>query len=256
MKIGILYICTGKYSIFWKEFYESSETLLLQEHDKEYFVFTDADKIEYEEKENVHKIFQEKQEWPLPTLLRFHIFLRVEQELQKMDYIFFFNANMKIVATITPGEILPDPDKEDGLTVVLHSGYYKAKSSQLPYERKQKNSLAYLDKGRYYFQGCLNGGTRTAYLKMIHKLKENIQTDLDNNIIATWHDESHLNKYMADKNPRILSPAYSYSEGDKLDFQPKILMLDKTRLGGHKYMRGQKQGILDKLKMTIKKLSK
>lgn len=256
MKIGILYICTGNYTIFWKDFYETAQHFLLQGYNKEYFVFTDAGEMAYEENENVHRVFQEKTSWPYSTLLRFHIFLKAEDLLKKMDYIFFFNANMKIVSIITPDELLPDPDKENGLTAVLHSGYYKANSNQFPYEKKQKQSLAYMENGSHYYQGCLNGGTKDAYLNLIKQLKQNIQTDLDNNIIAIWHDESHLNKYLADKNPKILSPAYSYPEGKKFDFQPKILMLDKTKLGGHKVLRGQKEGFFKKIKIAIKKLIK
>lgn len=256
MKTGILYICTGNYTIFWKGFYESAESLLLPGYDKEYFVFTDADNIEYEQQGNVHRIFQESTNWPYSTLLRFHIFLKAESLLKEMDYIFFFNANMKIVSAITSDELLPDPIKEDGLTAVLHSGYFKARINQLPYERKQKKSTAYMESGRYYFQGCLNGGTKDAYLQLIRQLKQNIQTDLDNNIIAVWHDESQLNKYMADKSPKILSPAYSYPEGSHLDFQPKILMLDKTKHGGHQFMRGQKEGLVKKINRVIKKIIK
>jgi Glycosyltransferase family 6 len=256
MKIGILYICTGNYSIFWKDFFESAEALLLPGYTKEYFVFTDASEIAYEEKETVHKIFQEKTNWPYSTLLRFHIFLKAESQLLTMDYIFFFNANMKMVSAIMPGELLPDPVKEDGLTAVLHSGYYKANTSRLPFERKQKKSLAYMKAGSHYYQGSLNGGTATAYLKLVKQLRQNIQMDLDNKIIAAWHDESHLNKYLSDKNPKILSPAYSYPEGKKLDFQPKILMLDKTKLGGHTRMRGEREGLLKRLERFKKKFIK
>jgi Glycosyltransferase family 6 len=256
MKIGILYICTGNYIIFWKDFFESAEAQLLPGYSKEYFVFTDAGEIEYEQKGNVHKIYQEKTNWPYSTLLRFHIFLKAESQLQVMDYIFYFNANMKFISVITPNDLLPDPVKEDGLTAVLHSGYYKANINKLPYERKQKKSLAYMKQGSHYFQGCLNGGTPTAYLKLIKQLKQNIQIDLDNKIIAAWHDESHLNKYLSDKNPKILSPAYSYPEGKKMDFQPKILMLDKTKFGGHTRMRGQREGLIKWLKRYIKKFIK
>ncbi len=30
MRIGILYICTGRYSIFWKKFYQSTEKSFMQ----------------------------------------------------------------------------------------------------------------------------------------------------------------------------------------------------------------------------------
>ena len=43
MRIGILYICTGKYDIFWKDFYLSAERYFMQDQSFiiEYYVFTD-----------------------------------------------------------------------------------------------------------------------------------------------------------------------------------------------------------------------
>lgn len=43
--IGILYICTGPYILFWKDFYESFEEKFLPSYQKKYFVFTDADTV-------------------------------------------------------------------------------------------------------------------------------------------------------------------------------------------------------------------
>ena len=46
MRIGILYICTGKYDIFWKDFYLSAERYFMQDQSFiiEYYVFTDSPK--------------------------------------------------------------------------------------------------------------------------------------------------------------------------------------------------------------------
>ena len=41
-QIAILYICTGKYVVFWKDFYQSFEKKFLKKSEVEYFVFTDA----------------------------------------------------------------------------------------------------------------------------------------------------------------------------------------------------------------------
>ena len=48
MKIAILYICTGKYNIFWKDFYTSCEKNFIPNSEKHYFVFTDAENIDFE----------------------------------------------------------------------------------------------------------------------------------------------------------------------------------------------------------------
>lgn len=45
MKIGILYICTGKYEKFFDEFFSSFEEKFLTNHEKYYFVFTDSNRL-------------------------------------------------------------------------------------------------------------------------------------------------------------------------------------------------------------------
>ena len=57
----------------------------------------------------------------------------------------------------------------------------------------------------------------------------NIYTDLGKNIIAVWHDESHLNRYFVDHKPTvILSPSYCYPESWKLPYKKRLLALDKN----------------------------
>lgn len=108
-KVGMLYICTGKYTVFWPEFYRTFNEKFLPNCEKEYFVFTDAPAIEYEDAPGVHRIYQEPYPWPYSTLKRFSIFLTQETVLSKMDYLFFFNANLTCTQTITEEEFLPRP---------------------------------------------------------------------------------------------------------------------------------------------------
>lgn len=238
MKIAVLFICTGKYSIFWKDFYTSAEQYFIPDATKEYFVFTDDTDLPFKDAPGVHVHHQEKLGWPYDTLMRFSIFSRVEKELAAFDYIFFFNANTEFIKPVTAAEILPG-DADDGLTVVLHPGYYNKPLKEFPYEIKQKKSTAYMapEERHQYFQGCLNGGTAKAYLQLIRQLKENTQKDLDNGIIAIWHDESQLNKYVADKHPKVLNPGYAYYEGLEVPYEKAIMMRHKDRFGGNAFMR-------------------
>lgn len=238
MKLAILYICTGKYDVFWKAFYESCERFLLPGIAKEYFVFTDAQSLHGEEANpNIHKIHQQRLGWPNDTLLRFQLFSRIENELRYFDYIFFFNANAEIVRPVQPGDLLPT--KEEKLVAVLHPGYYNVGPSKFTYESRQKKSTAYIPKGkgRRYFAGGLNGGIAADYLELISTLKANIQKDLENGIVAVWHDESHLNHYFLHRTPKILSPAFIFPEGWNLPFEPVVLIRDKTKHGGHNFLR-------------------
>lgn len=239
-QIAILYLCTGKYDVFWKEFYMSCEKYFLPNSYKKYFVFTDAEGI-YAENDNprIHKIYQKRMGWPYDTLMRFELFSHIENELKEFEYIFFLNANVLFLQTVNESELL---DAKSELFVVMHPGWTKRNKFFLPYERNKK-STAYIPYGAgdKYFMGGINGGTAKAYLKLINTLKENIQTDLNNNIIAKWHDESQLNRYMLDcKNYKILPPSFGYPENWILPYEPIVLIRDKDKAFNTSDVKGYK----------------
>ena len=225
--IGILYICTGPYYLFWEDFYKSFQEKFLRNTKKKYFVFTDADHIYSEDSENVRLIKIDNQPWPLITLLRFNTFLSIEPELKKCDYLMFSNANIICDEIITEEEFLPK-DGED-LFVTSHPGYSGKKIYEFPYERNP-NSLAYIpwNCGKDYVIGAMFGGTSQGFVQMSKALKSNIEEDLKKNIIAKWHDESHLNRYVAGRNGvRVLSPEYCYPYGMNVDYDKKISAVSK-----------------------------
>ncbi len=241
MKVGILYICIGKYSIFWNDFRQSVENNFLPGVEKIYFVFTDSDQIKCEK--NIFVIKQVDLGWPKNTLLRFKIFLKAKELWKECSHLIFFNANLIVTKCIYADEILPNGIDDDGTFVTIHPGYHNKKSSAFPLERRQKISKAYIDKPKsdYYFAGGLNGGLQEKFTKLIQTLESNIDIDLDNGIIAVWHDESHINSYMMGRNPKIISPSYLYPENWILPFEQKILILDKKRFGGHSFLRNNKE---------------
>jgi hypothetical protein len=228
-KAAILYICTDAYVAFWEDFFRSFEENFLPATHKEYFVFTDASCIYGEnDQERVHRISQENLGWPGNTLFRFRMFRRIENELTKFDYIFFMNANIICAQTVTEQEFLPS---EEQLLVVRHPGYYADLPYVYAYERR-KASLAYIPywKGKVYVCGGVNGGKADAFLKLVKELDERIDKDYQNGIIAAWHDESHINRYILERDDyRLLSPAYCYPEGWDLPFEKKLVVLDKEK---------------------------
>ena len=230
-KTAILYICTGKYHLFWEDYFKSCEKYFLKDHEVHYYVFTDQSSIYGEEDcERVHRVYMEAMPWPLITLLRFHIFLKVEDELQKFDYLYFMNANFQCVSNITEGDVLPR-DKQE-LVVAQHPGFFKDKSRFVGSFDRNPKSTAYIPynaKGDSVI-GAFIGGTSDGFLKMSRELKKNIDIDLQNRVIAMWHDESHLNHYiMLNKNYKLLTPAYCYPEHLQLEFEPKIMMVQKNK---------------------------
>ena len=239
--IGILYICTGPYALFWKDFYESFEKSFLPGYRKKYFIFTDSDEIYKQENPFVNVIKIEPQPWPLITLFRFSTFLKIEEELKKCDYLMFSNANMVCNDVITPEEFLPREERGEILSVTSHPGYYKKKNIDYPYERSKK-STAYVpwNCGENYVIGAMFSGTSKAFLKMSRTLKNNIEEDLKKNIIAKWHDESQLNRYIINKpGIRILEPKYCYPFGMNVNYPRKISAVSKEAKFDVKTFKGQ-----------------
>lgn len=193
MKIGILYICTWKYDVFWKDFYLFCEKYFLKGHEKKYFVFTDSRNIlDMKNNDNIFVIEQENLWWPDNTLMRFHMFLWQKKILSQVDYLFFCNANLEIKKSIWE-EVLPS--EKEGLVFVQHPWFYNKCNLSYTYDRNKK-SLAYIKKweGVHYVAWWFNWWRTKDFLQMCHILSKNI--DKNNGIVALRHDEFHINKYI------------------------------------------------------------
>lgn len=255
MKVAILYICTGKYEIFWRDFYLSCETYFLPGIEKHYFVFTDSGHIDFEQDNpRIHRIYQENLGWPGNTLRRYEIFLSIEKNLEQFDYLFYLNANLLFLLPVMASNFLPQGN--ENLVACLHPGYYNKKRRRFTYE-KNPRSLAYIDrtKGLYYFAGGINGGRTAYFIDAMKVMRKNIADDLSRGIVAVWHDESHWNKYLLDRSDvKMLHPGYLYPEGFKLPYEKIILIRDKARYGGHNRIRGERPSFFKKFKRVLVKI--
>jgi hypothetical protein len=230
--INILTICTGKYFMFFDDFYQSCESNFLTNYKKKYFVFTDGELNHYD---NVVKIYQPKLGWPYDTMMRFKMFNSIENLLDG-DYIYFFNINMSFLEKVGE-EVIPREDN-DYLMGVNHPGFYNQSNFSFTYERRPTSKFYIpLGKGKKYYQGCFNGGRRKEFISMSKELEELIDYDLSKDIIPVWHDESALNWYYCNRNPLMLNPSYAYPESLNIPFDKKIIQIDKSKLGGHVYLR-------------------
>lgn len=259
IKVAVLYICIGKYKLFWKNFYLNMEKYFLLSSQKEYFVFTDAEELYAEQNcSHIHRIYQEDLGWPGNTLFRFDMFSRVIDALKNFDYIVFLNANVICNRVITEEEFLPI---EKDLLFVTHPGYYAKMPYEFPYDRNRK-CRAYIpySKGNVYICGGINGGKACAYIALINKLKENISKDYSEGVVANWHDESHLNRYYLENSEdcRLLTPSFCYNEEGNYPYEPVLLVLDKKKwitLDKDKVERQQRRvTVTEKIKRIIVKI--
>lgn len=181
----------------------------------------------------------EPAQWPLPTLLRYNLFLQQEEALREYDYILYIDVDMRITDWIGE-EILGD-----GLTAAEHPMYALRQNLHPPYE-PNPNSTAYIKlpgklNGKIfeprYYAGGFQGGKTEDFIKAMKVMRDKIEKDFNNNYIARWNDESHWNRYLYDVEPVIvLNPSYIYPDSlisnyyVKLwgrNYSPKIMTLTK-----------------------------
>lgn len=193
-------------------------------------------------KDSINIIPQEPAEWPLPTLHRYHLFLREAERLKDYDYIFYCDADMLFVAPVGD-EILGD------LVAAQHPMHAHKRGLVPPYEPNLESSAYIPRPGKVikkegkdmfqplYFAGGFQGGRSDKFIEAMKVMKRNIDKDFSNNYVAIWNDETHWNKYCFDNPPTVvLSPSYIYP--DSLirsyympvwgkNYVPKIITLTK-----------------------------
>jgi hypothetical protein len=234
-RIGIVYICTGKYNVFWEEFYQTAETHFLPGYAKTYYVFTDAPSIAGEEQAHVRRIYQANLGWPGNSLMRFSMFASIQETLRaETDFVYFFNSNMKFEAVVSE-EALPI---HEGIVALNHYAFYNAPPDTYPYDRNPACAANIpLGSGSYYFAGALIGGRTEMFLQISNELAAIIYQDTAKGIMALWFDESYFNQYLLGKSVRILDPSYGYADGWTLPFPVKIMLRDKNKWGGYDVLR-------------------
>lgn len=230
-RVAVLYLCTGAYRVFWHDFYPNFKEHFLPDCERTFYVFTDAETIDYEDQPDVRRIPQEALPWPYSTMQRFDAFLGQADRLARYDYLFFANANLRCLRDVTAGELLPDAARGQVLTVVCHLPYYGKNPIFHPYERRRKSRAGIpYNCGTWYVAGGLNGGQSAAYLDLCRELKARTDEDLSHGVIARFHDESQLNRLVAEQPGRfrILGPEYCTPEETPTG-QEAIRIMQKSR---------------------------
>lgn len=232
MKVAIAFIGTSKYLNFLPQYYEKIHENFLPNTEKTFLVFTDG---EGDYPEDVKVYSQEHLEWPYITLTRFEILNKSREEIAKHDWLVFLDADTLVVDKVLEEDFFSDKP--------FFGVWHPCHNLGMPPHNKvpgafetNPNSLACMDLSldnypQYYYQGCLWGGRVPEVLDMIDILENRVKKDLENGVIAVWHDESHLNKFL-NENPGIvntLGPEYAYPEvfAGYCDFEPKIVHLAK-----------------------------
>ncbi len=238
MKVAICFIGTGKYLNFLPKYYENVNEYFLPNSQKTFLVFTDGELNDTPS--DIIPYYQEHLEWPYVTLKRFEIIQRAKEEIEKNDWFVFIDADALVVDKITEEEFFDDSKDYFGVHHPCHFLGMPPHNQKFGAFETNKKSLSHItenDDLSVYFQGCLWGGKIPDILQMIEELDTRVDEDLKNDVIAVWHDESHINKFFIEhrKNVNILGSEYAYPEvfAEYCNFEPKIVHLAKNNSKYH-----------------------
>lgn len=182
----------------------------------------------------IHKI--EGWGWPEATLFRYRFFVETETQLEQ-EFLLYLDSDMRVAGDI--GEIVLNLQEFDGIGVVSHPGFFRPKgieklklyftspifilrdfkvavqsSRNLGAWEKNMRSTAYVERSfrESYVHGAIWFGYRDNLLAMCRTLSARIQIDLGYGLIACWHDESHLNWFVARNAHKIFDNRLSWVE--------------------------------------------
>ena len=189
--IGVYSIFINKYVQYYESFIQNINQYFFPNNKKIFYIVSDID-LPIIDNSEIYFIKKPYIGWPYETLYRFKYFLSFnEDDVKKSNVIYFFNSNARcnnIIENIIPNE--------NGYVFTIHHGFLNKLYLFCTYE-KNIFSTAYVPnkKNMIYIAGGFFGAMTDEFIKMSKILDINISNDEKNNIIACWHDESHLNWY-------------------------------------------------------------
>tara|TARA_R110000868_G_scaffold50804_1_gene161802 strand:+ start:1771 stop:2628 length:858 start_codon:yes stop_codon:yes gene_type:complete len=247
-KIAINFIGTGNYLKFFPRYYETLMEYFVPECQKDFFVFTDGDLgdnipdnikvISSSENIEITKSDYSPDNWynlmynSIGGLLRFGEIKKIEDQLKDYDWYIYFDADMHCCdQLITYEEFFNDDKSFFGVQHPTYSSHWSKFGGHLPFERDEKSLSCVTEeeeKDDIYLQGCIWGGKIPKIFQLIDELDKRIKKDLENNVMAVAHDESHLNRYRIENYDdfHILHPSFAkpgnYPDNE-FDFSEKMI---------------------------------
>ncbi len=169
--------------------------------------------------------------WPAATIDRYKIFFESRDVLIE-DFLVHMDADMIIHKDFLLE--LENFQLNQDVTFVAHPGYWrqpltsrsfhslarqlrdlflKTRVGALGAWENRPNSTAFVTRSarEKYVCGGVWMGKRSAFIDLCKTLYANVEIDASRNIIAKWHDESHLNKWASINDFNLLPPSFCFS---------------------------------------------
>jgi len=220
-RIKIFSIATNGYHEFEEDFYKSFNELFLPQYKKEFVIFTDTPELDFYKKNNIKSIFLKHEPWPYITLSRYKSIANQFDFIESNDLCLFADIDLEVV------------NKVDSIDCEKYFGVDHPGNMFVDNRISLENNIlsqAYVDlnflPSQYkYIQGCLWGGLGSYFKYMVNTMRVDVELDLSKNIVAKWHDESHLNRFCINnfEDFMTLSSSYAYPENWKIPIEKIII---------------------------------
>lgn len=258
MKVTLLTIATDRYADFAIRLIDSFSENVPHNFECEWLVFTNKEehinsKLVTGRNLKITTVFQKHEEWPLPTLLRYQTF-DASEELINGDLVIYVDADMLITPEFNFMKLL-DLTSAGKPVLVAHPGFYRPKrlervkfylfrpgfllrDSKLMITRgalgsweTRKASKAYVKRSnrRIYVCGGIWFGNNSAIKNLIKNLEKHVAEDLEKEVIARFHDESHLNWFASSRDVLITDPSLCFAPSypNLRTLKPEVIAIDK-----------------------------
>ncbi len=220
--LTVLLIATRNYISYAKNLLSSLDEFLAWRTIVQVVIFTDDSTsfkhFELKDKFVLDVIQIASYGWPDATLMRFHVF-EEHWNIVKGRRVMYLDADTRVVNRINESKFM-SMEWACGVALVKHPGYYNrgiriGLANSLLGHSWETNRLSCafvpIHKRRNYVCGGVWMGEHREIKLLVSSLKNRVQTDLDQGIVAKYHDESHLNKWASCNRHSQLSPKWAFA---------------------------------------------
>jgi hypothetical protein len=204
----------------------------------EFFLFTDrvdleSEVLKFKDKFRFTFISIPSYGWPDATIKRYELMDRY-RHLLSSEVLLYLDSDMLIRENFIPELLLQL--KFSDMVLVLHPGFYRPKGFQLIkfYARSPQvlvtdfilrtqlggigtwenrtESAAFVPRSRrtHYVCGGTWFGLNQTFLRYVEILHRQVDLDASNQIMAIWHDESHLNNLAVNHKVTFSDPRFCF----------------------------------------------
>jgi hypothetical protein len=257
-KLTIFSVATDRYLEFWLELLSTAEQFIDKDLNVQWILFTNRENdipraVSERLGTNLVTVRFESSPWPMPTLLRYELLAKAADKVEG-EIVMHLDADMVFAGSLTKNDLIQAIGNQE-IALVRHPGFFRpSKFAKVIFYlgnpkyilsdlkshllnggigswEKNPSSLAFVSRKnrKVYVCGATWFGRKSSIIELCNSLSLRIQEDLSKNIIAKFHDESHLNWFAANNSFSLLSPKFCYDKNypQLRGIKPTLIAIEK-----------------------------